>query len=52
MTDQQSTQITNMRESGLGYSTIANQIGLSKGMRKILLQDSRTYGEEILLACG
>ena len=30
MTDQQSTQITNMRESGLGYSTIANQIGLPK----------------------
>ena len=30
MTDQQSTQITNMRESGLGYSTIASQIGLSK----------------------
>jgi len=44
MTDQQSTQITNMRESGLGYSTIANQIGLPK--------ESRTYGEEILLACG
>lgn len=30
MTDQQSTQITNMRESGFGYSTIANQIGLPK----------------------
>ncbi|NBK21122.1 MAG: RNA polymerase subunit sigma-70, partial [Spirochaetia bacterium] len=41
MTDQQSKQITNMRESGLGYTTIASQIGLSKDCVKSYC---RTHG--------
>ena len=44
MTEKETTQITEMRNDGLGYTTIAYKARVIQGLRPFLLQNPQSQG--------